>query len=339
MSFNNIARDMDMLRRALGDKQLSYVGLSFGTTLGAVYASLFPTRVRAMILDSGVMPEFRDSLVEFAAEQSMSFEQTLHRLDQVCRKDAACHLHEKGVVAALDEILAQLRATPATAPDGSVLNAAIVQAIVASLLSFDASWPLLVRALADAQNGDFALLFQLVPAISNIPLSDTAFFAIKCNSFGTRRSAAEYLPTSKAVGELTPRLFSPLRVANVVATCTAWPAADVPIIRNVSDKLDNPILMFGTDFDPNTPLSWTRSLAFALGAEQNIVRYQGGGHTIVTRGTGCIGAIVFGYLFELAVPAEGTTCPARPLNFAPPAQARNTQSLDLSFVNSWHSSE
>jgi hypothetical protein len=178
-----------------------------------------------------------------------------------------------------------------------------------------------------------------VPAISTIPLSDTAFFAIKCNSFGTRRSAADYLATSQAVGALTPRLFDELRVASVVATCAAWPAADVPIIRNVSAKLDNPILLFGTDFDPNTPLSWTRSLAFALGAEQNIVRYHGGGHTIVTRGTACIGGIVFGYLFDLAVPVEGTTCPARSLNFAPAAQARSSQSLDLSIFNSWYSGE
>lgn len=54
MSFNTIARDMDMLRRALRERQISYVGLSFGTTLGAVYASQFPNRVRAMVLDSGV---------------------------------------------------------------------------------------------------------------------------------------------------------------------------------------------------------------------------------------------------------------------------------------------
>jgi hypothetical protein len=53
------------------------------------------------------------------------------------------------------------------------------------------------------------------------------------------------------------------------------------------------------------------------------------GHTIVTRGTACVGAIVTNYLFTLVVPPEGTTCPARPLSFGPPGQARTSQTPDV----------
>jgi pimeloyl-ACP methyl ester carboxylesterase len=339
MSFNTIALDMDVLRRALGERQISYVGISFGTTLGAVYASRFPTRVRAMILDSGVKPNFRDSSVEFHSEQFSSFEQTLHRLDHVCRKDAACLLRDDGVVATLDALLARLRVTPVRAPDGAVLDAANLQGIVTSLLQFDANWPLLVRALANARGGDYGLLFQLIPSISSVPLTNTAFHAIRCNSFGTRRLAADTLPTSQAVGGITSRLFSPTSVAQAVAICAAWTPADPPIIRDVAGRLDHPILFFGTDFDPNTPFSWTRSLAFALGDERNIVRYQGGGHTIVTRGTACVGGIVVNYLFNLVVPPEGTTCPARPLTFAPTAQAGAQQALDGFAHGLWQDTE
>lgn len=100
-------------------------------------------------------------------------------------------------------------------------------------------------------------------------------------------------------------------------------------------QLDHPILFFGTDFDPNTPLSWTRSLAFALGNENSIVRYQGGGHTIVTRGTACVGGIVVNYLFNLVVPPKGTACPARLLSFDPPVQAGARQALDGLQLGPW----
>jgi pimeloyl-ACP methyl ester carboxylesterase len=331
MSFNTIARDMDVLRRALGERQISYAGLSFGTTLGAVYASLFPRHVRAMLLDSGVMPQFRDSLVEFAAEQALSFELTLHRLDELCRNDSACRLREGGVVGAVDELVTRL--------DGTMLDGDQLKRILTSLLQFDANWPLLVRAVADGREENYRLLFQLVPFISNVPLSNTPFFAIKCNSFGTRRSAAEYLPMSRAVGAVTPRTSDDLHVAAIVSSCTAWPPADLPIIRNVGQQLEHPLLFFGTDFDPNTPLSWTRSLAFALGAEASLVRYQGGGHTIITRGTSCVGGIVTNYLFNLVVPAEGTTCPARPLTFGPSAQLSTMREFDASWASPWQSTE
>ncbi|NJM40652.1 MAG: hypothetical protein HC853_07730 [Anaerolineae bacterium] len=156
-----------------------------------------------------------------------------------------------------------------------------VRGIITSLLSIETSWPLIVQALADAQSGGYARLFQLIPAIGTVPLSNTAFFAIKCNDAGTRRSAAEYLSMSYAVGELTPRLHDRFFVANIVSTCAAWPSANPPIIRNISRRLATPILLLGNDFDPNTPLSWTRQLASALGMERNIVRYRGGGHTML----------------------------------------------------------
>jgi pimeloyl-ACP methyl ester carboxylesterase len=268
-----------------------------------------------MILDAAAKPDFRDSLVEFASEQAISFEMTFHRLDQLCRKDPACRLHSTGVVAAMDAVLAKLQDAPVTSPEGVVLDVDRVRGIVTTLLSFETSWPVIVNALADAQAGDYARLFQLVPAIGTVPLSNTPFFAIKCNDAGTRRSAADYLPTSVATGGLTPRLHDRFFVAAIMSTCAVWPPADPPIIRNVERRINAPILFLGNDFDPNTPLSWTRSLAFALGMERNLVRYRGGGHTIATRGDACIGAIVFGYFFNLTLPAEGTTCPGRVISF------------------------
>ena len=104
----NVARDIDMIRRALGETQITYAAGSYGSQLGATYASLFPRRVRAMMLDGGISPEFRDFNVESWSEYSQGFELTFQRLDQLCRRDAGCRLRDSGAVAAMDEVLARL---------------------------------------------------------------------------------------------------------------------------------------------------------------------------------------------------------------------------------------
>src|SRR5262249_37693132 len=92
LSTNNTARDMDMLRQALGEERISFAGVSYGTVVGAVYASMFPERVRAMVLDGGLAPEFRDYLVEEAAEQASGYESTFRHIDQLCQADPQCVL-------------------------------------------------------------------------------------------------------------------------------------------------------------------------------------------------------------------------------------------------------
>ena len=160
MSTNNIARDMDVLRRALGEPQVTYIGLSYGTTLGSVYASLFPQRVRAMLLDAGVAPEFRDSLVEFWSEHSAGFEVAFRHLDQRCRRDVACRLKETGVIAAFDAVSAKLKVEPVTSDDGVVITDTEVRNVVGELMYSERFWPFIVDALADALSGNYGLLFR-----------------------------------------------------------------------------------------------------------------------------------------------------------------------------------
>src|SRR5690606_2747551 len=84
----DVARDMDAVRAAMGDEQLSYLGFSYGTAIGQVYADLFPERVRSMILD-GVL-ELGPTGLELAAEQAAGFETALDRWVQYCRAGEGC---------------------------------------------------------------------------------------------------------------------------------------------------------------------------------------------------------------------------------------------------------
>jgi hypothetical protein len=90
------------------------------------------------------------------------------------------------------------------------------------------------------------------------------------------------------------------------------------VIRNVRELLQTPILFVGNHFDPNTPLNWTRSLALALGMDEYVFRYEGGGHlAFLVRGISCVDTIGQAYLFDLTVPAEGFMCLAQPVLVPP----------------------
>jgi pimeloyl-ACP methyl ester carboxylesterase len=332
LSTNNVARDMDRLRRALGERTITYAAGSYGTALGAVYASLFPRRLRAMALDAGFEPDFRDSYVESTAAQMASFEMELQRVDVLCRRDAACRLREKGVVATFDQLYARLNAEPVTTPQGRVLTGRSLVSVVYSLLYRETAAPLIVDILANGLDGDYTLIAQFLPTVdAGVSL---ALYAIRCNDYGTRRQAAEYLPVDEVIGARNSRFFGRFYVAYRLATCAAWPAADPPVIRNLQQRLDVPILLLMNDFDPATPPASMRTLAHALGMEKTVVRYQGGGHTF-PKNNACMTQIFADYLIHLKLPAEGTTCPGQPISFAPRSQLNNARSVDSSEQGIW----
>lgn len=321
MSTNNIARDIDMLRRALGEQDIVYVGLSFGTELGAVYASLFPKRVRRALLDAGIAPEFRDSYLELMEEQAASMERVLHHVDVLCRSDAACPLARSGVVAAVDTLIARLDAAPVAVEELSV-SGRTVRDVVSFALYREATWPGMVTGLASALRGDYGYLAKMAPRVGSlikIAMNTRVFEAFDvtlCNDFGTRGNAADVLNIDRTSADAYPRFYGRFYLAGEVMRCAAWPAAQTPVIRDVGDRLADRILLLGNDFDPATPLSWTRSLAHALGVESNVVRYRGGGHGAATLGVPCVDDLVVDFLVKGSLPKPGTSCEARPISFA-----------------------
>jgi pimeloyl-ACP methyl ester carboxylesterase len=309
----NTARDVEILRRALGERQITYAAGSYGSVLGAAYASMFPSRVRAMMLDGAVPPDFRDYLVEDWAEISAAFETSFQRLDQVCRRDWACALASVGVVTTFDEVAARLATAPVSSPTGALLTKGALQDVISTLIDFETLWPTIVDTLAAAHAGDYSPLFALLPVAEG--QTPASFFAIRCSDYGTRKAAADYLPVDEATGALYPRFFGRFFIANSTAPCTAWPSAEPVKIRDVHGLMRTPIMVIGNDFDSRTTMAHARRLARALGFERNVLRYAGGGHTAFFSTTACIQDTVVDYLVELRVPPEGFTCPGQPVTF------------------------
>ena len=332
ISANTFARDIERVRQALGERQLSFVMISNSGPVAAVYASHFPKHVRAMLIDSTVAPEFRDYIIERWSEESASYDLALQRVDQLCRQDARCPLRETGVVAAFDIVFAGLLTEPVMAPNGMTFTARDLSDIFFfHLLPVEQRWPLIVVALSQALAGDFTFFFQLQSPPSN---AGNGIMARSCNDYGTRRTAADYFPIVEAVGDTYPRFIGRLMLASFIASCSAWPEADPPIIHNVQHHLNVPILLIGSEFDPEAPLSWTKRMAQALGMAQHVVRYQGGGHGLVgRRDVPCINDVIDAYLFDLRLPSAGYTCPT--VSLAPGVQQNSTQTFDAANDEPW----
>jgi pimeloyl-ACP methyl ester carboxylesterase len=332
VSTNNVARDLDVLRRALGERQISFYGPSYSSMVGAVYASLFPRQVRAMVLDGVRAPETRDYVRETISETLASSEMALHRVDQLCRASATCLLRNAGVVATMDKVLARLRAAPVVFADRRVLDAPQWQSLIDSALVNENRWPDVVQGLTAAAAERFEVFQALLPAAGTVvtggldsahnPLKASrfeAFAAVSCLDYGSRGSAASYLPYDEAFASLHRRLVERYNVAAVTAMCSSWPAVDAPIITRLAGRVPHPVLLIATQFDNRTPLSWARSMARTLGMERSLIRYEGGSHSAYFPHSGpriaCIDNAVEAYLFELRVPAEGFACAARPVLF------------------------
>ncbi|MFO7589926.1 MAG: alpha/beta fold hydrolase, partial [Acidimicrobiia bacterium] len=151
------ARDMDRVREALGDERLTYLGFSYGTYLGALYAAQFPDRVRALVLDAAVDPSLDAAAVQI--EQSVGFERSLELFLADCAADPECAFHHDGDPgAAYDALRARIADRPIPAPDAPGqrdLNTTLFDTGV-TLLLYDgrSSWPAIADALRVAEQGN-----------------------------------------------------------------------------------------------------------------------------------------------------------------------------------------
>lgn len=330
VSTNNVARDMDVLRRSLGERQLSFYGPSYSSMVGAVYASIFPRHVRAMVLDGVRAPETRDYVLETISETLAGSELALHRIDQLCRASSSCLLRTAGVIATMDQVLARLRASPFTFPDGRVLDAARFQSLIDGALADENRWPDVVQGLTAAAAGRFQVFQGFLPPLGSVVVAGLgssvlhasrfeALTAVSCLDYGSRGSTAASLPFDEAFTSLHRRLVQRFDVSAMVGMCSAWPAVDAPIITRIKGRVAQPVLLIANHFDNRTSLSWARSMARTLGMESSLVRYEGGGHSAYLPRPGprvtCIDEVVESYLFDLQVPPEGFACAARPVVF------------------------
>ncbi|MFL6133339.1 MAG: alpha/beta hydrolase [Nocardioidaceae bacterium] len=313
-AFNTVdtARDMDMLRQALGDQKLTYLGYSYGTTHGSTYAELFPGKVRALVLDAVVDP---DATEKADAEASAAgFESGFDAFAQNCVGLIAGCPVGANPRQFVQDLLAQAAQTPIPSTEPGETRRAtpgvVVTAVQAAL--YDAgSWPQLAQALAAAQKGDSKGLFSLADSLTG-RLKDGSYsnlidanIAINCADTNERYDEKQIRDLAVQWNQKYPLFGAGSAVS--LYTCTVWKAQRTPIPKRDAAGAA-PILVVGNTGDPVTPLPGAEDMAKDLKSGVLMI-WQGQGHTSYPK-TDCVTQAVDQYLIDLTPPMDGLTCPA-----------------------------
>lgn len=308
-STEQTARDIEAIRIALGEPKLDYLGFSYGTLLGAVYAHLYPTNIRAMVLDGALDP--LESTVEGAEGQAMGFERALTNFHRWCAENASACPIAPDARGAITEVLEKAAVSPAKDAQGRVATDGwVFYAVVSSLYQQD-YWEYLATAIDNLRRGDPTLAFVLADAYAGRDADGTydnmfdANFAISCADEEQTPTIEQARALQKQWREKYPLFGGPL--ASGIAFCAAWPAKRDPYPVGPAEGAP-PILVVGTLGDPATPYESTVELAELLGTGR-VLTWEGEGHTAYPA-TECIRDAVESYFIDLEVPAEGLRCPA-----------------------------
>ena len=305
---NNSARDMDMIRRALGEDKISYFGFSYGSELGATWATLFPDTVRAAVLDGASDPEA--NWIDGGLQQNKGFEEAIATFLAQCSANSNCAFYNSGdAEGAFDSLMESLDENPISTISGRPdLTRGMALTAVAQAMYDDAYWSELEIALAAAQTDDgtgllslFDQYFQMRPD-GSYGNELEAFLNILCADNPQRMTIEEadsYAPQFQANA---PRL-APGTTGDY--TCVFWPPALDPR-TTITGIGAGPILVIGTTGDPATPLEGTRNMAKVLEDGRLIVvtADQHLGYGV----NSCVNDAVDTYLIDLVVPTAELAC-------------------------------
>jgi pimeloyl-ACP methyl ester carboxylesterase len=306
------ARDMDVLRSALGEEKLSYLGFSYGTSLGATYAQLFPANVGRLVLDGAQDPTL--DAREGSLSQAAGFQTALDAYVDDCVDGGDCFLgaDRDAALATIEGLLADIEESPLPTSQGRELEVGnAVYGIIAPLYSRE-TWYALDLGLKEALAGTGDVLMQLSDSYSSRNPDGTyannlleALAAISCLDDPTTVEPADVPAQYPDFEEASPtfgKVFAWFLVGcHGIQVKASEPA---PTIRAEGAA---PIVVVGTTRDPATPYAEAVALADQLASGVLLTR-DGDGHTAYNSGNDCIDEAIEGYLIDGAVPADGTKC-------------------------------
>ncbi|MGO1049141.1 alpha/beta hydrolase [Crossiella sp. CA198] len=308
----DVVKDVDVLRSALGEPKLNYLGYSYGTRIGTAYAEAFPGNVRAMILDGALDPD-QDPAAELLA-QGAGFQKAFDTFAKDCLKQQACPLGRTadGAVPAFRALMKPLTSTPAEATGGRKLSysdatTAVIQAMYSQQL-----WEPLRTGLTELKQGRGETLMRLADTYygrgedgkySNL---NDVFTAIRCVDDPRTTDPDQRRELDRRYRAAAPFLDDGNPPSPARDACAFWP---VPVTsRPHLPQVDGlpKVLVISTTGDPATPYQAGVELAQALGGA--LLSFVGTQHTVFAQGNQCVDTAGTAYLTELALPAPDTRC-------------------------------
>ncbi|MFB9966602.1 alpha/beta hydrolase [Sinosporangium siamense] len=302
----NAARDLDRIRAALGDERLNYFGFSYGTHLGAVYATRFPKKVGRFVLDAPFDPTV--SFGERAVTQAAGFGRAFAAFAEDCVA-RGCELGDDpgAVKRAVENLVDGLKSEPLKVGDRMLTYGLAQLAVLAALYSED-SWSMLEEGAATALKGDGSTLLELADLYTGrkpdggYSTAMSSLQAVNCADTTERPTAAQVAEINRKIEKIFPFM-----AGDAARPCAYWPVPGSDEAKKIDATGSAPIVVIGGKGDPATPYKWATALDAQLKTGV-LVTYEGGGHGAYNNA--CVTRVVDKYLLDGQVPAEGTTCPA-----------------------------
>jgi pimeloyl-ACP methyl ester carboxylesterase len=331
MSTANVARDLDVLREAVGDAKLSYAGVSYGTMLGQTYANMFPNNVRAVIIDGVLDPiawttgSGDGSTVPFSTRlrSDAGAQATLNEFFRLCDAGgASCAFAPNSAArfAALGNLI-KAHPVPITFPDGSTgeVNYSILIGMTLGAMYDSSSWESFAVALADlegqASAATLGVRFQRFWHPDNVYITKRgfphytnfieSFPAVACSDSDNPHSYGAW-STAGAAADAAFGYFGRLWTW-ASSICAAWPTSDADrYVGPWNHNTANPVLIIGNQFDPATRYEGA-VIAAGLLPNSRLLTVHGWGHTSLFL-SACADAVQTRYLVDLTLPSVGTVC-------------------------------
>ena len=309
----NSARDLEVLRAVLGDEKLNFLGKSYGTYLGTLFAELFPESVGRFVLDGAVDPN--SSNREAVLGQAIGFESALNAFISNCLKISSCALTGdlQSARTQVINLLAKTAITPLESKSGrEVTEGLVLLGIASALYDSESGWPVLRDAFKEATLGTGTSFLTMADQYagrqengSYLSNENDALQVISCLDQNELETVSVF---KKGVAEFSDRapIFGPY-LAYAGLACRYLPnlgRVEQIEIESINTK---PILVIGTTRDPATPYKWAQSLA-KIFSSALLITLDGDGHTGHGRGSTCVDSAVDRYLLTGITPKSELFC-------------------------------
>lgn len=310
VSTEEAARDMDVLRAVLGEAQLTYLGKSYGTFLGATYADLFPEQVGRFVLDGVLAPDLTSAEINIG--QAKGFDTATREWAASCAEEG-CALGGTAdeVVDRMLGILKDLDTQPVPGAGGLELTEGWATLGVAQAMYDQGMWSTLTDALVAADGGQGQDLMQMAFQYADRNAGGDypgnimeAIYAVNCLDHPEPEGAErdEMVETAEREAPIWGQF-----IAGGSGPCGEWPWEPVREPRTIDAQGANPILVIGTTRDPATPYEWAERLHDQL-PDSRLVTHEGDGHTAYMRQNSCVDKVVDAFWLKGDLPDEDVTC-------------------------------
>ncbi|MDO4791981.1 MAG: alpha/beta hydrolase [Buchananella hordeovulneris] len=311
----SVASDLDILRDAVNDSELHYLGYSYGTHLGARYAEMFPKNVGRMVLDAAVDPALTSS--ELAAGQAVGFENTIREFVRQCQEEKGCPFtgNVDNGMKQLSQFFEKATANPIPTSDKNrpLTGSLAVSGVLGSMYTTEV-WDMLEEGLAQAmEENDGSQLLNLIDLLNergpdgSYPTnSDDAFPVISAMDYPVKTmDTSEWEKQADAILAAAPTVGKFFLYSD--ANRASWPLEATCKIGPVKAAGAKPIVVVGGKGDPATPYEWSVSLAGQL--ESGIlVTYEGWGHGAYGGNSVCVDDAVDNYFINGELPMKNKVC-------------------------------